>query len=65
MSVGGVERHTLVMKITVGHLWRFLGGGDGFLVVSADDVVQPLLGYADVGEFEASDMPDNLRAWLE
>ena len=39
--------------------------GDGFLVVSADDVVQPLLGYADVGEFEASAMPDNLRAWLE
>ncbi len=39
--------------------------GDGFLVVSADDVVQPLLGYADVGEFETSDMPDNLRAWLE
>ncbi len=39
--------------------------GDGFLVVSADDVVQLLLGYADVGEFEASDMPDNLRAWLE
>ena len=39
--------------------------GDGFIVVSADDVVPPLLGYADAGEFDATDMPDNLRAWLD
>lgn len=38
---------------------------EGFLVVSADDAVTPLLGYADAGTFDADAMPDNLRAWLE
>lgn len=40
-------------------------GNEGFLIVSADDVVTPLLGYADAGSFDAEAMPDNLRAWLE
>lgn len=37
----------------------------GFIVVSADDAVTPILGYADSGTFDVCDMPDNLRAWLE
>lgn len=38
---------------------------NGFIVVSADDVVTPILGYAYSGTFDVCDMPDNLRAWLE
>ena len=37
----------------------------GCKVVSADDVAAPLLGYADEGSFDAANIPDNLRYWLE
>ena len=37
----------------------------GYMVVSADDVAAPLLGYADEGSFDAANIPDNLRYWLE
>lgn len=37
----------------------------GYLVVSADDAAgAALLGYADSGTFDASDMPDNVSWWL-
>lgn len=41
------------------------GAESGYMVVSADDVATGLLGYADHGTFSASDMPDNLRWWLD
>ncbi len=37
----------------------------GYMVVAADDVAAPLLGYADEGSFDAANIPDNLRYWLE
>ncbi len=40
------------------------GRDNGYLVVSADDEVTPLLGYADTGSVDVSDMPDGLRYWL-
>ena len=37
----------------------------GWVLVAADDAVQPILGYADKGTFDASaDMPENLKWWL-
>lgn len=36
----------------------------GFVVVSADHLVTPLLGYSDSGEFDPANMPDNMRWWL-
>ena len=36
----------------------------GFVVMSADDCVQPILGYSLTGEFVAEDMPSNVRGWL-
>lgn len=41
-----------------------VGQGDGFVIVSGDDRTAPILGYADRGTFDASRMPDNLKAWL-
>lgn len=38
--------------------------GGGYLIVAADDVAVPVLGYADSGSFDPASMPDNLRAWL-
>jgi hypothetical protein len=40
-------------------------GEDGFVVMAADDCVQPILGYSLAGKFDAKDMPENLRWWLQ
>ena len=37
----------------------------GFIVMSADDRVQPVLGYSLTGSFDPATMPDNVRAWLQ
>ena len=37
----------------------------GFVIVSGDDRTEPILGYADSGEIDPANMPDNLRAWLD
>lgn len=37
----------------------------GWLLVSADDVASPLLGYSLHGNFDADQMPPNMRQWLE
>lgn len=36
----------------------------GYLIVGADDVSAPVLGYSDSGAIDPSDMPENLRWWL-
>lgn len=42
-----------------------VGGNEGFVLVSGDDRVSPVLGYADEGSFCQEQMPANLRIWLE
>ena len=37
----------------------------GFVVMAADDCVQPILGYSLTGEFVAEGMPENIRGWLQ
>ena len=37
----------------------------GFMVVSADDVAMPLLGYSDNNYFDPENIPTNLKAWLD
>ena len=37
----------------------------GFVVMSADDCVKPILGYSLTGTFSAEDMPDHVRGWLQ
>lgn len=39
--------------------------GNGFAILSADDLAVPVLGYADSGSFSAAEMPDNMKAWLD
>lgn len=40
-------------------------GGRGYVVVSADDVATPLLGYSDFGKFDPANIAPSLRYWLE
>lgn len=45
-------------------LYVFDQGSEGYLVVSADDVAAPVLGYSTTGTIDPDNMPDNLRWWL-
>ena len=40
-------------------------GNLGFVVMAADDCVRPILGYSLTDKFDAKDMPENLRWWLQ
>ena len=37
----------------------------GFILVSADDAVTPLLGYSDTNSFDADNMSPAMKNWLE
>ena len=40
-------------------------GNPGFVVMAADDCVQPILGYSLTGRFVAENMPTNVSGWLQ
>ena len=40
-------------------------GNPGFVVMAADDCVQPILGYSLTGNFVAENMPTNVSGWLQ
>ena len=50
---------------SIAGLYVFNNGDQGFMIVSADDCAVPLLGYSDTGSFDASNMPPQLRNWLD
>ncbi len=37
----------------------------GFVIISGDDSTAPVLGYSDKGHFDAENIPDNMKAWLQ
>lgn len=39
--------------------------GDGFVIVSADNRVQPILSYSLHSNFNVENIPSNLAAWLD
>lgn len=39
--------------------------GDGFVLLSADDCVRPVLAFSPNGVFRADAMPDHVRQWLD
>lgn len=42
-----------------------VGQGEGFVVVSGSDCAPCVLGYSNEGTFDASNLPDNMKAWLQ
>lgn len=38
---------------------------EGWALISADDVANPLIGYSHSGMFPVIDMPENMRGWLD
>lgn len=41
------------------------GDNDGFVILSADDRLKPVLGYTDSGSFEMDKLPENIKWFLE
>lgn len=41
------------------------GDKGGYMLLAADDLAYPLLGYSDSGSFDASEMPPQMKWWLE
>lgn len=41
------------------------GNNGGYVIVSGDDRVEPILGYVEQGSFDPDNIPENMRAWLE
>ena len=39
--------------------------GKGYVIVSGDDRTEPILGYSTNGTFDESNMPSNMKAWLD
>ena len=37
----------------------------GYVMVAAQDVATPILGYSDEGQFDANDIPENMQWWLK
>ncbi len=46
-------------------VYVFAQKGDGYMVLSADDVAYPVLGFADSGTLDADNMAPAMRWWLE
>ncbi len=42
-----------------------IGANQGFVIVSADDRTNPILGYSDEGCFDEAKIPANMKAWLD
>lgn len=58
--------HTAVSKMGAVDFYVFNRNQDGgFVIVSGDDQVAPVLGYADAGSFNEQDVPDGLQYWLD
>ena len=43
----------------------FNTAGYGFVIVSADDRLKPVLGYSDTGSFVIDGLPENIKNWLQ
>lgn len=41
------------------------GQEEGFVIVSGDDQTFPVLGYTDQGHFDYTQLPENMKFWLE
>jgi Peptidase C10 family/Spi protease inhibitor/Secretion system C-terminal sorting domain len=46
-------------------LYIFNIGSNGFVIVSGDDNVMPILAYSDEGSFDPNNIPPNTSKWLE
>ncbi len=42
-----------------------IGASNGFVIVSGSDLTPDIIGYTDEGAFDAQNIPDNMKEWLQ
>ena len=42
-----------------------VGHGDGFIIISGDDIARPVVGYSTQGSYDHNNRPTNFEAWME
>lgn len=58
-------RHTFLTDDNVPTMYAFdKKNNSGFVLLSADDAAAPVLGYSDHGNFDADEMPPQMKWWL-
>lgn len=60
----GTPQLVAAKKVSGLHVFNVKNNG-GFVIVSNDDRTRPILGYSDRGNVNPSEMPDNMKAWLQ
>jgi hypothetical protein len=60
-----VAKYKGTANSSVNYFYIFNLNDTGFVIVSADDIVIPILGYSTTCKFDATDIPDNAAKWLE
>ena len=59
-------RPQLTLKGKVSGLFLFdVKDNGGFVIVSGDDRVRPVLGFGESGSIDPDNIPDNMKAWLQ
>ena len=59
------ESQLQLLKSPYETFYLFAIDGGGFVIVSADNRVQPILGYSLQSNFDVDNIPSNLAAWLD
>ncbi|GEM_PF-3623716 len=61
-----MDSNSLRSKSSKSYYYVFnVGSNGGFIIVSADDVNVPIVGYAYEGNYDPNNIPDGLKSWLE
>ena len=66
ITVSNLRHAPLRQAATTESFYVFnVGNNEGFVIAAGDDCAPAILGYSNVGSFDAETMPDNMKAWLE
>lgn len=57
--------NNLKSSTSINYFYVFNVDLKGFIIVSADDIAEPILGYSIEGTFNKNEMPQNVAKWLE
>ena len=71
-SSGGITKSDV--RVSLAHefkadeatlMYAFNTGNNGYVLVSGDDQIVPVLGYTENGLFDYNTLPDNARTWFD
>lgn len=59
------EAKSRTARWTTEPFFIYNNGNSGFVIVSGDDAVEPILAYSDEGAFVTENIPEQVRGWLQ